>query len=323
MCTERPQVSLQPAGVRVPSALAATGWGLLACCLWCTSIAVTRRVTEDVGVLRGGMLVLGLAGLLGVLRACLQGRLRQALSGLSRAYLLGCGACFVAYQFCLLLAIGLAVDGLQVVVVGVINYLWPALTLAVSVPLLQRRWSGWLVLGLLLTVAGEVLVVGSRLFGGTKAASALDLHSLLCFGLAAVAAICWALYSNLARRLAGVATGDAVPLFLSVTSLSLLPLVLLFPEPVHWTAQTPWAVAFMAVCPGLLAYTWWDRGMRFGHAKLLTVISYLIPLGSTAATSLVLRVWPEWSIWIGAGMVLGGAFVCHYSVSDEASVELQ
>ena len=184
MRSERAHDCLPPAGARTPTAWAATAWGLLACCLWCTSVAVTRRVTEDAGVLRGGMLALALAGLLGVVRASLTGRLWRDLSHLSRAYLLGCGACFVAYQLCLLLAIGLASDGSQVVVVGVINYLWPALTLAVSVPLLQRRWSRWLMLGLLLTVAGEVLVVGGRLFCGPSAAPTLDLRSLLCYGLA-------------------------------------------------------------------------------------------------------------------------------------------
>ena len=331
--------------------MSATIGGLLACVVWCTSVAVTRRVTEDLGALCGGMLATGLAGSLGLLRLILRSRrssaarsmalqsravvpavpsdsarlwtamLRRipaaaATAGLSWSYLLGCGVCFVAYQFCLLLAIGLAVDDAQVVVVGVLNYLWPALTLALSVPLLGRRWTAWLFLGLALAIVGEILVVGCSLLGEERSAAFLDPRGLWSYSLATLAACCWGLYSNLARRLAGTASGDAVPLFLMATSLTLLPLVLVFTEQVHWTALTGGALAFMAVFPGLLGYTWWDRGMRFGHARLLTVASYLIPLGSTGATCLMLWVWPGWPVWLGAALVIGGAIVCQHSIAD-------
>ena len=50
--------------------------------------------------------------------------------GLPPRYLWGCGALFVAYASCYCLALGLATDRAQVLGVGLVNYLWPSLTLA-------------------------------------------------------------------------------------------------------------------------------------------------------------------------------------------------
>ena len=294
----------------------ATGWGLAACLVWCATVAVTRGLTQQWGPFRTGCVTMGMAGLLGM--AC--GRWRhEKPAGLSRSYLLVCGSCFVFYQVCLLLAISLAADGASVVVVGMLNYLWPALTLALGVPLLHYRWRGWLLAGLALTVAGEALVVGARLLGGH--AVPWSRHAAEAYLLATLAALAWALYSNLARRLARHAEGNAAPLFFLAAAAVLLPLALRAGPMPRATPATLLAAAWMAIFPGLLAYTWWDRGMRHGQATVLTIASFLIPLGSTAVTCRLLRVWPAWPVWLGAGLVIGGAFVCHASVAEPADAE--
>ena len=284
----------------------ATGFGLAACLLWCGVIGVNRLVIAALGPLRAGAVTMSLAGGAGLALAAARGRLKSDLAGFSPAYLLACGGCFLAYQVCLLLAIGLAADAGQVIVVGMLNYLWPALTLALGVPLLGYGASAWLPLGLAATLAGEALVVG----GGLPSRAGFTWVYLL----AVLAALAWALYSNLARRLARGAAGNAVPLFMAVCGLVLWPLAVLSDGPPRWSGTVAAAVLFVALGPGLLAYSWWDRGMRQGRAKLLAVASYLIPLGSTAVTSLLWRAWPRPAVWLGAGLVLAGALVCRGAV---------
>jgi hypothetical protein len=65
---------------------------------------------------------------------------------LPKRYLFGCGALFVSYEVALYLAVGLSVSDQQVLVVGLINYLWPALILLTAIPILRYRarpWLGW------------------------------------------------------------------------------------------------------------------------------------------------------------------------------------
>ena len=286
----------------------------MACVLWCASIAALRVLTQDLGPLHTGMIDLGLAGIAGIVLALAKGRLRHDIADLSWAYLLACGGCFVFYQVCLLLAIGLAVDGAQVIVVGMLNYLWPALTLAFSVPLLKWRWRVWLLPGLAITIAGEVLVVGSRLWAGGSSGMHIGGAEAVIYALGLGAGVSWALYSVLSHKLAHGDEGNAVPFFMLVAGIAISPVALLSAEAPHFAARTSMALAFAALLPGLLAYSWWDRGMRIGNAKVLTIVSYLIPLGSTAATSIVVRTWPQWPVWIGALLVIAGALVCHYSV---------
>ena len=292
--------------------------GVMACVAWCTSVAVIRYLAQDLGPFVAAVLQLGLAGGIGIARSLILRQFRNDLTGLSWSYLLACGSCFIICQVCLLLAIGLAAGGPQVIVVGMLNYFWPALTLALSVVILGHRWNGWLIPGLLVTIAGEAMVVGGPLLVANGEGLSISTRDAIPYTLAAIAALSWALFSNLARRLAGNQSGNAVPLFMCISACVMAPFALLFPFTLKFSAMTGLALAFSVFLPGLLAYTWWDRGMRMGNIKGLTIVSYLIPLGSTLTTSLMLRTLPDWPVWIGAVVVIAGAGICHYAVGSSS-----
>ena len=76
-------------------------------------------------------------------------------------YLWGCGALFVAYTSCYCLAVGLATDREQVLTVGLVNYLWPSLTLLLSVPILGYRARWFLGPGMLVASAGMVVATAA------------------------------------------------------------------------------------------------------------------------------------------------------------------
>ena len=86
-------------------------------------------------------------------------RSSRRLARLSRRYVIGCGALFVLYTVALFLALGLAADRRQTVEVGLLNYLWPTLTILLALLLLGRRAGVGLIPGTLLALCGVFLVL--------------------------------------------------------------------------------------------------------------------------------------------------------------------
>jgi len=298
---------------------AATALGLLAILFWSTTFAVSRSLAEEVGVLTAGAAMCLGGGVLGCLYIALVQRRAAAIFRLPLAYLLGCGGLLVASMVCLFLSIGLAASRQQTVEVGIINYLWPGLTLAFAIPILRTkvRWSFFA--GLAMAAAGAAL---APLRMGEYSAAAL-MENLrthpLPYALALVGAVVWALYSVLSRRWGAGAEGGAVPLFMLVAGTVLAALSLAFPLPAAWTGRVLAELAFMAVFPVMLAYAFWDRAMRRGNVTLLAAMSYLTPLLSTALSVMYLRVALGWNLWLACGLIVAGAALAQASVVKPAT----
>ena len=75
-------------------------------------------------------------------------------------------------------------------------------------------------------------------------------------------------------------------------------------------------LAYAAICPSLLAYTFWDLAMRKGRIVLVAAMSYLTPILSVAFTSVYLSVRVTWTLWTACVMVVAGAVSSKWSVSD-------
>jgi drug/metabolite transporter (DMT)-like permease len=292
----------------------ATGLGIIAILLWSTTIAFSRSLTEQLGTFTAAGLIYILAGLIGLGYAGLRKDTLSKIWKLPKKYLLGCGALFVAYNLLLYLAIGLASSRVQVVLVGLLNYLWPGLSLLFSIPILGRHARASLPLGILLALAGVWLAGGSEL---TPSVLLSESGGMLPYTLAFGAATCWGLYSNLSRRWAAGSNGDGTPLFLFASGV-LLALPLLFtPEVQQWTLRTGIELMYMAVFPGMLAYALYDFAVRNGEIVLVASASYLTPLLSTMVSVLVLNVQPGPFIWLGTGLVITGAVICKFSIAEE------
>lgn len=291
-----------------------TGAGLAAILLWSTTIAFSRSLTEQLGTFTAAALIYLLAGLLGLLVAEIQCRgAARRMAHLSKPYLWGCGALFAAYMVTLYLSVGLAVNRSQVLVVGLINYLWPGLSLAFSIPILKKKASPWLLVGMLLAFGGVWLATT----GDIGIPDSLPGTGWLPYGFALTAAVCWGLYSNLSRKWGAENDGGAVPLFLLASGLLLGVMRLFTPEISHWSAQTLLELAYMAAFPGMLAYILWDLAMRKGNIILIASLSYLTPLFSTLFSTLILRVMPGAFLWLGALLLVTGATICKFSITDD------
>jgi len=291
-----------------------TALGVVAIVIWSSNIAISRSLAEKVGSITAASCMMIAGGLLGCAwEGRERGRMRSML-GLPRAYLLSCGSTFVAYMACLFLAIGMARTRQQTLEVGMLNYLWPALTLVFSVPLLKVRVRRVFWLGVLLALAGGTL---APLQPGTWSPAAM-LGSLSShpgpYVFALAAAVSWALYSNFSRRFGDPARGGAVPLFVLASGLVLALMRPLVDESSTWSVRAIAELAFMALLPTLIAYSLWDRAVRRGHVTLIAALSYLIPVLSTLLSSLYLQVTVGWNLWVACAMIVSGAVVCQRAV---------
>jgi drug/metabolite transporter (DMT)-like permease len=301
------------------SSTISTALGFVAIACWSTSIAFASSLKDRLGPMTAGAAVFMFAGVVGCgVQAIQKGGLRRVLR-MPRAYLWGCGAIFVIYEVSLYLALGAVPHDRpeQVFEVGVINYLWPGLTLVFSVPILKRRARLWLVPGMMIAFIGVLLAMSQdRPLSWSGLAESMRSSPAL-YLLAFVAAVTWGLYSVLTRKWAGSSNDTAVPLFFLATGVACCLLRLVVHEKSTWGWPAVLELSFMALVPNLLAYSMWDFAMRRGRIILVAAFSYLIPVFSTAVTSFYMKQRPTASLWIACAMVVAGAVLCKLSIQDD------
>jgi drug/metabolite transporter (DMT)-like permease len=291
--------------------------GILAVLFWSASVAVIRDIIESLGPLTAGAALYLIGGALSCLALLIRPERIGRILRLPRAYLFGCGGLFVFYILCLFLALGLAADRAQVVEIGLINYLWPALTLLFAVPILGHRARLGLVPGVLIAFAGTGLVAAAQNEALSWAGFLADLRSNAApYLLALAAAVAWALYSGLSRRWAGNADSGAMNLFPFASGLLLLVARCFFHEHPRWSPGVAVKTSLYVVFSIGLAYPFWDIAMRRGRMVFVASFSYLLPLFSTVIISLYLHVPLTRALWLGCALVIAGAVICKFSVVE-------
>lgn len=293
----------------------ATAGGFLALLLWSTTVALARSLSESVGAVTAATAVYGLGGILTLFRLATSPSSRQSIRTLPGAYLLVCGTLFVAYTVFLFPAIGLATTRQQVLEVGLLNYLWPTLTLLLTVGILHKRASPWLIPGTLLALTGiswvlipagesSILSLSTNLLGNPPA-----------YGFAMLAAVSWALYSTLTRKWAGGQPGGAILIFTPATAVAMLLVGCLVDEPGTWNQRAGLEVVVLGTAT-VLAYGLWDHAMRKGNVVLVVAGSYLTPMFSTIISCGYLGIRPDPQLWWGCLVLMAGSFISWRSVRD-------
>lgn len=191
----------------------ATRCGLLAIAMRSMSIALIRSISSTFGPAGGAALIYTLGS---ALLLILLGKPRPRST--SWLYLVIGGGLFVTYDVCMSLALGYAQSDTQAVEVSVVNYLWPCLTVLISIWMngQRARWlivpgSTFAVFGILWVVAGDGLSI-DRLVASIGS-------NPLSFGLAFVCAVSFSLYCNITRRYA--ASGNQIVFFFILTTCAL------------------------------------------------------------------------------------------------------
>jgi drug/metabolite transporter (DMT)-like permease len=183
-----------------------------------------------------------------------------------------------------------------------VNYLWPLLIVLFSSLLPGERLLTHHIIGAVLGLAGTVLLLARN----TGRVSSTELPGL---AAACVAALVWATYSVMSRRLKSVPT-SSVAGFCLVTAL-LATLVHALIETTVWPGTTAqWlAVGALGIGPVGAAFYAWDIGMKRGDIRVLGAASYATPLLSTAFLIMVGFAKASANIAIAALLIAAGGFV--------------
>lgn len=213
------------------------------------------------------------------------------------AWALGLAGLF-GYHACYFAALSLAPP----VEATLVNYLWPLLIVLFAGLLPGERLRWFHLAGAALGLIGCVLIVAPALDASTAEAR----NPLVGYAFAAAAALLWAGYSVLSRRLADVPS-DAVAGFCAGTAALAWACHFLF-EPRFAGDASAWAImAAMGLGPVGLAFYLWDIGMKRGDIKALGAASYLTPLLSTGLLLLAGRGSPSLTLALAAALIVGGA----------------
>ena len=285
--------------------------GMIAIPLWSVSIGFIRSVSEIFGPVAGAAMIYTTSGILGALVLGLP-RFRE----LKRPGIWYSGLLFVAYEISLALAIGLAHNRDQALELGMINYLWPSVTIVFAVLTRQQRGS-WLLavaLGFCLLGIGWVM----------KGDNELSLHFILqniqdnplAYIYAFAAALLWGLYSVVTRHFDS--GKSAVPFYFLATAAVLWIKYTISDGPalvLHWNGLGQ-IVIFAAMSAA--AYACWNRGVCRGNILLLATASYFTPVLAAILTCLWLGIQPSIEFFFGVSMITAGSLLCWWATRRKA-----
>lgn len=284
----------------------ATLTGFIAIILWSAIVGLIRGVSEGLGAVGGAAMIYTLSSLLLLLTVGF-----PKVKTFPRTYLLLGSLLFVSYEICLSLSLGYARSGTQAIEVGMVNYLWPSLTVLLSVFIARQKCSLLIVPGIAISLTGIACVLG-----GEHSLSLAEIgnniaSNPLSYGLALAGAVIWALYCVLTQKTARGSNG--ITLFFMLTALALWMTYFSAPQPEM--VITPRVLVSLALAAMAMAfgYAAWNTGILHGNVTLLATASYFIPVLSAMLAACMLNASLSIHFWQGTGMVSLGSLLCWWS----------
>lgn len=251
-----------------------------------------------------------------IIQSILRGRLKALLQvfknreslWLVLAGILGGPVGMCGYVFC----ISFLGPGLS----AVLSCLYPAFGLILSFLFFHQRFSGFQILGLLLSMAGvAALSMGSGLSAGSS-----FIPGLLC-GL--VCALGWSLEGLAAQK--GTENGkisskQALSIRQCVSSLSfgliLVPLVSGWPLVTEIFHSSSFWIIAAAACAGTASYLCYYKAISLISAARAMPLNITYSAWAIVFSALISRIWPSLTEILAAAAVLGGALMCSSQKGD-------
>lgn len=293
----------------------ATLIGLVAILLWSAIVGLIKSVSEGFGAVGGAAMIYTCSALLLLLTVGF-----PAIRKFPRNYLIIGSLLFVCYELCLSLSLGFTDNSRQAIEVGMVNYLWPSMTIMLSVLVNRQKTSLMIIPGLLLAIIGIGRVLGNEQGFSLHDIMANVMINPLSYGLAFSGAVIWAIYCVVTKRIAQGSNG--ITLFFILTALTLWVKYLLSPQPEFVLSTPVWINLALAAMAMGFGYAAWNVGILHGNVTVLAAASYFIPVISAVLAAFILRSHLTPSFWQGAAMVSLGSLICWWSTRTVKSPAL-
>jgi drug/metabolite transporter (DMT)-like permease len=293
----------------------ATLIGMIAVFLWSTTVGTVRAISEGLGPAGGAATIFTASAVLMILTSGF-----PRIGAYPRPYLYAGGLLFVVYEVFLYLALGYANNGRQAIEIGMLNYLWPSMTILLAILFTRQKASLLIVPGLLLSFFGVCWILGGDK-GFHPAEMLLNVQdNPLGYSLALCSSLLWAAYCIVTVKTSRGQT-EITP-FLIFTSLSLWTIFFLGISeenpPMRFDLRIAVYVAMTAVAIGYGTAAW-NIGVVHGNMTILALASYFTPVLSSALAAFLLSVPLSISFWQGAFLVCIGSLLCWISTGNEKS----
>jgi len=255
----------------------ATLIGLIAILLWSAIVGLIKSVSEGFGPVGGAALIYTCSAILLIFTVGLP-KIRQ----FPPSYLILGSILFVCYELCLSLSLGFTHNGRQAIEVGMVNYLWPSLTILLTVIVTRQKTSPLIIPGVIIAIIGIGRVLGGDQGFSVNEMTRNVMDNPLSYGLAFSGAVIWAIYCVVTKLIAKGNNG--ITLFFILTALTLWVKYLTSPQPdfiLSWKAWISLLLAAIAMGFGYAAWQRDDTGRR-----LLFYSDYLCRAG---------RVYPQFT----------------------------
>jgi drug/metabolite transporter (DMT)-like permease len=275
----------------------ATLAGIGAIAIW-SLLAVLSRGAASIPPLQLTAMSFAVSAVLGAVVLAGRGNL-AALRQKPIAWLHGVGGLF-GYHACYFAALATA----PAAEANLINYTWPLLIVVFSSPILGLPLSRWHLLGVLTGLAGCLLLLARN--------ADFSAGALFGYSCAFAAAIIWALYSVLSRRLASVPTGAVVG-FCGASAILAAAAHFLFEPTVIPDAQALASVLLLGIGPVGGAFFLWDIGMKRGDPRLLGTLAYATPVASTIILGLAGFTSLTMTVLLAAFLVVAGGLIVRFA----------
>lgn len=285
-----------------------TWLGLAAVLLWSATVALVRSISEQIGPVAAGAAVYLVGGVISTVYLLFTKNPFSTKSKIPIRYFLSTGSLFLTYTVSLFLAVGLAQTRLEAMELGLVNYLWPGLTIILSLLLLSQKSNIWIVPGTFLAFVGIFLVITA---GTDFTWEAFIIHikgNPLAYLFGIIAAFSWAFYSNLTRLWKSVDEGAFVPIYILITGVFLFFLTFVFPVEWSFNAGLIFEILFLSLST-VIAYVFWEMSMQKGDLAIVLPFSYLTPLFSTLISAFYLSVFPDVRLWLGCLILIAGSLI--------------
>ncbi|WP_370417194.1 aromatic amino acid DMT transporter YddG (plasmid) [Pantoea vagans] len=284
----------------------ATLIGLIAIVLWSAIVGLIKSVSEGFGAVGGAALIYSCSAVLLLFTVGF-----PKIRTFPRRYLIVGSVLFVLYELCLSLSLGFTHNSRQAIEVGMVNYLWPSMTIVLAIIVNRQKTSPLIIPGLLLAVVGICRVLGGEAAFSVSKISKNIMDNPLSYGLAFSGAVIWAIYCVVTKKIANGSNG--ITLFFILTAMTLWVKFLLSPQPVFAVSpQVLINLALAAMAMGF-GYAAWNVGILHGNVNLLAAASYFIPIISSVLAAFILSSHLTISFWQGTAMVSMGSLICWWS----------
>ncbi|MBQ8829416.1 MAG: aromatic amino acid DMT transporter YddG [Burkholderiaceae bacterium] len=290
----------------------ATLVGCIAPLCWGLSVSIVRILSETVGVAPGLALKYILAFVILFLVFRFPNFRRMPL----KYYICGFGsalACSVSFAF----SLAMAQNGTQTMEVGMVNYLWPSLTILFAVMFNKQKARWWIILGILLAFYGILMIISKEIVINFSQINDHVRSNPVCYLLALISAVAWASYSNFTTAWAQ-GENPTTAIFaleaLFFTGLWLIGDV----ESVNFSVKGVAVIVIAAVVMGG-ACVLWNYGVQKGKIAVLGIASFFTPVLSSLFAFIFIGAQLTSVFWLGVAIVVLGSFICWKSIEHTKS----